>query len=335
MSQRPLVAMTDFIKDPDVEREVLQEDAYLLALQAETEAEIVERAGDAEGLLVFHEILITGESLMRLPRLKLISRCGVGFDNVDLQAAGELGIPVCNVPDYGTEEVADHALMLLLAVARRLIPTHEAIRAGVWDTSQAYGTPRLRGRTVGLLGCGRIGSAMALRCRAIGMRVVFYDPYKPAGLEKSLGIERCETLDELLSQSEFVSVHCPLSPETRNILNAQTLALMPMGGYVINTARGGCIQLDDLADALDSGRIQAAGLDVVEPEPLENPRIRRHPRVVLTPHSAFYSVEGARELRTKAAQHILRALRGQPVKNVVNRAYLQSPRCPIDDKDCG
>src|SRR5690606_11878189 len=118
--------------------------------------------------------------------------------------------PVCNVPDCGTEEVGDHALMLLLAVARRLIPTHEAIRAGEWETSLAYGTPRLRGRTVGLLGCGRIGSAMALRCRAIGMRVVFYDPYKPPGLEKSLGIERCETLGDLLSQSEFVSVHCPL-----------------------------------------------------------------------------------------------------------------------------
>lgn len=329
MTTRPLVAITDFIKEPNVEREVLEQDAELLVLEAETEQEVIERAHAAQGLLVFHEILLTERSLSALPHLKVISRCGVGFDNVDLRAAGELGIPVCNVPDYGTEEVADHALMLLLATARRLVPTHEAIRNGRWDTSLAHGTPRLRGRTVGLIGCGRIGTAMALRCRALGLRVVVYDPYKPAGLDKALGVERAATLEELLAQSEFVSVHCPLSPETRNILNAKSMACLPKGAYVINTARGGCIDLDALADALESGQVQAAGLDVVEPEPLVNERIRRHPHVVLTPHSAFYSVEGSHELRSKAAMHIRRALRGEAVDNVVNLQFLKSPRCEI------
>lgn len=171
---------------------------------------------------------------------------------------------------------------------------------------------------------------MALRCKAIGLRVLIYDPYKPAGLDKALGVKRAESLEQLLSHSEFVSLHCPLSDETRHILNRQTLAMIPRGGYVINTARGGLIDLEALADALETGQIQAAGLDVVDPEPLVNERIRKHPQVVLTPHSAFYSVEGSRELRAKAAEHVRRALSGLAVNNAVNFAYLQQPRCLVN-----
>jgi C-terminal binding protein len=321
---RPVVAITDYVTEAGPEREVLDPVAEVRVLQATDEADIPRLAADADVLIVFHDIRITDKSLAHLPRCKGVVRSGVGFDNVDLKAAGERGIVVCNVPDYGTEEVADHALMMLLAIARRLMPAHEAIRSGTWDVAPVLGTPRLRGKTVGLIGCGRIGTAMALRCKAIGMRVVIYDPYQPNGLDKALGVERAYRLEELLPQAQFLSLHCPLTPETRHILNAATLALSPSGAYVVNTARGGCIDLSALADALDSGRVTAAGLDVVEREPLDDERIRRHPRVLLTPHSAYYSVEGMRELRTRGAKEAKRIVLGEPVRNAVNLQFLRT-----------
>jgi C-terminal binding protein len=158
------------------------------------------------------------------------------------------------------------------------------------------------------------------------MRVVFYDPYKPDGLEKALGIERCYRMEDLLPQSEFLSLHCPLTPETHHIINAVSLAQLSRGAYVINTARGPCLDLVALLAALESGQVAFAGLDVVEKEPLDYEPIRRHPRVVLTPHTAFYSVEGFREMREKGAQESRRILSGEPVRNPVNLEFLKDPR---------
>ena len=330
MSRVPIVAVTDFLSEADPERAVLDEVAEVRLLQAVAEAEVAEKAADADVLLTFHAAQLGDRVIEKLERCRGIIRVGVGFDNVNIQAAGARGIVVCNVPDYGTEEVADHALLLLLAAARRLTIAHESIRRGVWDTSLTYGSPRMRGKTLGLIGCGRIGSAMARRGLALGMRVVFYDPYKPDGHDKALGIERAERLEDLLPQAHFVSIHTPLTGETHNILNADTLALLRAeGAYVINTARGPCVDLDALHDALESGRVIAAGLDVVEPEPLVDERIRLHPRVVLTPHSAFYSLEGFHEMRTKAALEAKRMILGEPVRNVVNRRFLDKPRCEL------
>jgi C-terminal binding protein len=329
MSQRPLVVVTDHLAEAGVERAVLDPIADLLLLQTLDEADVAARAADADVLLVFHDIKLTERTIATLTKCRGIVRCGVGFDNVDLKAAGSRGIVVCNVPDYGTEEVADHALLLLLALARRLLPAEQSVRAGRWDATTVFGTPRLRGRTLGLIGCGRIGTAMALRAKALGMRVVFYDPFKPDGLEKSLGVERCWRLDDLLAQSQFLSLHCPLTAETQHILNAETLVRLPAGAYVINTARGPCIDVPALLDALDSGHILYAGLDVVEREPLDDERLRRHPRVLLTPHTAFYSVEAFAEMRTKGAEEALRLLRGEPVRNPVNLHCLVNPRCVL------
>lgn len=329
MSDRPLVVMTDYLSEASCEDRVLEGVADVMLLGAREDSTVVERAAHADALLVFHDIKITARSIDRLDRCKGIVRVGVGFDNVDLAAAGRRGIVVCNVPDYGTEEVADHALMQILALARRLMSAHQAIRAGNWDPLMVAGTPRLRGRNLGLIGCGRIGAATALRAKAIGMRVVIFDPYKPDGYEKSLGVERCERLDELLPQAEFVSLHCPLSQETRHILNAKTLAQLPRGAYVINTARGPCIDGDALLAALDSGQVSFAALDVVEREPLDDERIRRHPNILLTPHSAFYSDEGFVEMRTKAAREVRRMLTGVTVRNPVNLHCLTAPRCLV------
>jgi phosphoglycerate dehydrogenase-like enzyme len=329
MSSRPLVVITDHLAEAGVERAVLDPVAEVRLLQTDDE-EVVARAGaDADVLLVFHNIRLGERALGALARCRAVVRCGVGFDNVDLEVAGRLGIVVCNVPDYGTEEVADHALLMLLATARRLVPAVQGVRAGGWDVRDAFGAPRLRGRTLGLVGCGRIGTALALRARALGLRVVFHDPYLPDGAEKALGVERVHSLDELLPRAEFLSLHCPLTAETHRLLNATTLARLPAGAYVINTARGGCIDLDALRAALDSGRVAYAALDVVEREPLADERLRHHPRVLLTPHVAFYSVEGFSEMRTKGAWEARRALVGEPVRNPVNLRCLSRPRAVL------
>lgn len=330
MSQRPLVVVTDYLSEAGAERDVLSDKADLRLLQTHDEADVAARGADADVLLVFHDIRLTERSIGTLERCRAIIRCGVGFDNVDLDAAGKRGIVVCNVPDYGTEEVADHALMLMLAVVRRLLAADRAVREGVWDPATVFGAPRLRGKTLGIVGCGRIGTAMVMRGKALGMHVAVYDPYRPDGLDKSLGVDRCYRLEELLRQSHVVSLHCPLTRETHHLLNEQTLALLPAGAYVVNTARGGCVDLSALRRALESGHVAAAGLDVVEPEPLADDGIRHHPRVVLTPHAAFYSVEGFDEMRTKGAQEALRVLNGEPVRNPVNLHKLtRQPRCAV------
>jgi phosphoglycerate dehydrogenase-like enzyme len=167
---------------------------------------------------------------------------------------------------------------------------------------------------------------MALRCKALGMRVVFYDPGLPDGVDKALAVERVYRLEELLARSAFLSLHCPLTSETYHLLNERTLSLLPRGAYVINTARGPCVDLPALLSALDSGQVAYAGLDVVEREPLDDERIRRHPRVVLTPHAAFYSVEGFNEMRTKGALEARRVVLGEPVRNPVNGHLLTNPR---------
>jgi D-3-phosphoglycerate dehydrogenase len=329
MSSRPLIVVTDHLVEAGVERPILDAVADLEVLHTSDETQVARVAPRADVLLVFHDIKLTERCISQLQRCKGIIRCGVGFDNIDLEAAGRRGIVVCNVPDYGTEEVADHALMMLLAIARRLLPCDQDIRAGHWRVDPAFGAPRLRGRTLGVIGCGRIGSAMVLRAKALGLRVLIYDPYKPDGLEKALGVERCHRLEELLPQCHFVSLHCPLTAETQHLLNARTLALLPRGAYVVNTARGGCVDLTALRQALDSGQVSHAALDVVEREPLDDEALRRHPRVLLTPHIAFYSVEGFNEMRTKGAIEARRMIQDEPVRNPVNLHLLTNPRAVI------
>jgi phosphoglycerate dehydrogenase-like enzyme len=329
MSIRPLVVVTDHLVESGVEGPVLGPVADIQLLQTDDEGDVIRSGTAADALLVYHNIKLTERSIAALPKCRGIVRCGVGFDNVDLEAAGRRGIVVCNVPDYGTEEVADHAILLLLALARRLVPAHEAIRAGRWDIKTVFGAPRLRGRTLGILGCGRIGTAAALRAKALGLRVVIFDPYQPPGLEKALGVERVYRLDELLPQCHFLSVHCPLTRETHHIVNTATLAQLPRGAYVINTARGPCVDIPALRAALDSGHIAAAALDVVEREPLDDDVLRTHPKALLTPHAAFYSVEGFLEMRTKGAEEARRIVLNEPVRNPVNLHCLEDSRAVL------
>jgi C-terminal binding protein len=329
MTSRFRVVVTDYLAEAGSEKRVLDDIADITLLQTHDEAAVIPHAGQADVLLVYHDIKLSERAIASLTKCKGIVRCGVGFDNVDIHAAGTRGMVVCNVPDYGTEEVADHALLLLLALARRLIPAEHSVRAGNWDPVVVFGTPRLRGKTLGIVGCGRIGAALALRAKALGLRVLIYDPYQRDGIEKSLGVERVPRLEELLPQSDFISLHCPLTRETRHILNAATLGQLPRGAYVINTARGPCVDADGLLAALESGQVAFAALDVVEREPLDDERVRKHPRILLTPHSAFYSVDGFHEMRFKGAQEARRMLLGEPVRNPVNLHCLTQARAKV------
>lgn len=312
------VVITDFLDEATVETPVLHDIARITLARATDEPGLEPYLADADALIVFHEIERLGEATFtRAPRCKVVVRAGVGYNNIDLKAAVRHGIVVCNVPDYGTEEVADHAIMLLLALVRRLLPCHSAIRSGVWDYRSSLPSFRLRGKTLGLVGCGRIGTATALRARAFGLEVVFYDPFAREGTDKALGIRRVYRFEELLEQSDFVSLHCYLDETTHHLIDARALARMRPGAYLINTARGPIVDQPALREALDSGRLAGAGLDVVEREPLDDDRLRDHPHVILTPHSAFYSVEGFVELRTKAAEEVRRVLLGEAPRNPV------------------
>ncbi len=320
MSERFNVLIADFLDETSIESAVLGDIARIEMAKAREEAELGPYLPNADAILLFHDISIVGAaSFARAPRCRGVVRAGVGYNNIDVDAATRHGVVVCNVPDYGTEEVADHAIMFLLALVRRLVKSHQAIRAGNWDYRSVLGAPRLRGKTFGVVGCGRIGTATAIRAQALGLDVVFFDPFLRQGMDKALGIRRVYSLEELLEQSHFVSLHCYLDDTTRHLLNPRTFARMRPGAILINTARGPLVDEHALVDALESGHLAAAGLDVVEREPLENERLRSHPNVLLTPHTAFYSVEGYIELRTKTAEEARRILLGEPPRNALNR----------------
>ncbi len=317
------VLIADFLDESSVEKPILGDLAEIVLGNAWKEEDLFEIVPSADAILLYHDIPRMGEATFsRATRLQGVVRAGVGYNNVDLDAAGRRGVVVCNVPDYGTEEVADHAMLMLLAVVRQLRQGDEAIRQGTWDFRTVKDAPRLRGKTLGLIGCGRIGTATALRAKAFGLDVAFFDPFAPPGLDKALGIRRADSLEELLPKCPFLSLHCFLDDRSRHLINSRTLSLLPRGAILINTARGGVVENEALLEALDSGQLAGAGLDVVEREPLDDERLRHHPKVVLSPHSAFYSREGFVELRRKAAEEVRRLLTGKALRCPVNRNSL-------------
>ena len=269
------------------------------------------------------------------PRCQGVVRAGVGYNNVDLAAAGRHGVVVCNVPDYGTEEVADHAIMFLLAVARHLIPSDAAIRAGELGLPDRPSAPPGSGARRSAWSAAA-GSARPPPCgpRRSGSTWSSTTRYVPAGTRQGAGHPPRSTGSKtLLEQSHFVSLHCYLDETTHHLIDAEALARMRPGSILINTARGPVVDQAALLEALDSGHLAGAGLDVVEREPLDDDRLRHHPRVILTPHSAFYSVEGFVELRTKAAEEVRRVLLGEPPRNLVNGRLGTPDPLPDDPLD--
>ncbi len=331
MSERPQVIITDFIHDDcQPEQQVLGKVADVSALGAQGEAQLAGKIEEADALIVYHEVALSRPTIERLKHCKLIVRAGVGFDNVDGPFARERGIPLGTVPDYGSEEVADSAIGMTLALTRGIHLYSARLQAGhgEWSYRQSVPLARLRGRVFGVVGLGRIGSATALRAKALGMDVVFYDPHKQDGYDKALGIRRVETLEELLAEALVVSTHCPLNDETRHMIDAAAIAQMPRGSYVVNTARGAVVDTSALPDAIASGQLAGAGIDVLEHEPppdddpliaaWRDPEHPAHHRLIVNPHAAFYSEEGLMDIRVKTAEACRRALTGLPLRNVVN-----------------
>ncbi len=271
---RILIIDPQFAEDPAIEREVAGPDVTF---------EIV-RPGDdevPEEALRRADAVLNCRSRHRLPahliammdRVRVIAQAGVGFNHIDIAAAAERGIPVCNTPDYGTREVADHAIALMLSLMRG-VTAYDArlrVRDDAWSTLSLPLPPvrRLAGLTLGIVGMGRIGMATAQRARAFGLEIAFHDPYQPPGLELALGFKRTATLDALLAQSDIVSLHCPLTSETSGLIDDRSLAALKEGAVLINTSRGGVTDLDAVERALRSGRLCAAALDVLPKEPLD------------------------------------------------------------------
>jgi phosphoglycerate dehydrogenase-like enzyme len=276
-------------------------------------------------LIVSHFPRVSERLLQSFKNLKMIVRNGVGYDNVDTEAAQRLGIPVCNVPDYGTEEVADFAILLTLALQRNLYPAVNDVRKGHWSWRVAEPGRRLRGQIFGIIGCGRIGTATALRAKALGFSVQFYDPHITAGYEKAVGVARCASLEQLLLSSEVVSLHCPLNGSTHGLIGVSELRSMKKGSFLVNTARGPLVQETGLIDVLRTGHLGGAALDVLENEPLCSPELYAFSNCLLTPHIAFYSADAVLEMRGNAARNVVRLLQGLDPINIVNQVVLSQP----------
>ena len=286
--------------------------------------ELVRLAEGADGLLTLLTERVDGDLLDRLPSVRVVSNMAVGFDNIDVAACTARGVAVCTTPDVLTETTADLAFGLLLAVARRIPEGHNAVLAGAWRTWEPMGYlgPDVHGATLGIIGLGRIGQAVARRARGFDMRILYHAPRRRPEVEEELGAEWRE-LDALLAESDFVSLHVPLTEQTRGMIGREQLQRMRRGAVLINTARGPVVQTDALLEALEQGWIWAAGLDVTDPEPLpaEHPLLR-HPRVVVTPHIASASFTTRDRMAELAARNLLAVLRGETPPRCLNPEVL-------------
>jgi D-3-phosphoglycerate dehydrogenase / 2-oxoglutarate reductase len=316
---RVLIAVTDSpfpSLDPAVAA-LKRVDPELRMAKSTSSQDILAVAQDADAVLVTYAKL-PGELLKAFTRCKVIGRFGLGVDNIDIPAAARLGITVTYVPDYCLHEVSDHAMALLLALARKIPFSNRLVQSGRWEVPPIVPLRRLEGQVLGLIGFGNIPRAIAPKAKAFGLKVIAYDPYVAATAMKALGVEGTSFAD-LLGHSDFVSIHAPLLPATRGLMDAAAFARMKKGAFVVNTARGPLIDEPALVAALDSGHLAGAALDVVAVEPLaaDSPLLGRD-NVILTPHTAFYSVEALEELQTKCASDVARVLSGEtpvyPVK---------------------
>lgn len=306
----PRVLITDHMGDDTrLEQEILAAAGHeVVVAPAPDPTAWIDVAVEADGILTRHAPL-GAETVGRLERCRIIARYGTGHDNVDVEAAERRGIAVTIVPGYSTDEVADHAFALLLALVRRLDVATDSVRAGGWTPHPLPPVHRLRGRTLGLLGCGRIGAAMAVRATGFGLDVVAYDPFAPALPD---GVARAADVDELCERSDILSLHAPLTPDTHHVVGASRLARLPRGAILLNVARGGLLDLDAALRAIESGRLHGLAVDVTEVEPPPaGHRVRRTPGVICTPHLGYYSTTSVEEAKRRSAEEVVRVLAGE------------------------
>jgi D-3-phosphoglycerate dehydrogenase len=321
-----LVAVADSVfPNLDLARAVVARAGADLRLASQPTPEgIVATAREADALLVTYA-KITGPMIREMKKCRIISRFGIGVDNVDIEAATNAGIVVTKVPDYCIDEVSDHAMALLLSLVRKIPFASARAHVGRWEMPAVTPIHRLRGTVLGLVGFGRIPQLVAPKAKAFGMRVVASDPYVPQAVMEQAGVGKVE-FAELLKISDYISIHSPLLPETHHLFSTAVFNQMKPGALIVNTSRGPVVDEAALAAALDAKQIAGAALDVLEQEPPVSSPLFGRDNVILTPHTSFYSVESLEELQTKAAEEVVRVLSGQPPRNPVNPEALAAPR---------
>jgi D-3-phosphoglycerate dehydrogenase / 2-oxoglutarate reductase len=308
-----VVAVTDHVfPDLDQEREILARAGHELRFErnAVSVEEVTVAVAGADAVLNCYSKM-PGDVIRTLDSCRIIARYGIGVDTIDLDAANERGIVVTNVPDYCIDEVSDHALSLALALARGVTLLDRRVRTGSWTPTDARPLHRIRGRTLGLVGFGRIARALAVKAAALGYHVVATDPYIADDAVRDAGVEPL-SFDELLERADVVSMHVPLTDESHHLFGSEALAKMKSGAILVNTSRGPLVDTAALRDALASGHLGGAALDVLEQEPPapDEPLLQRDD-VVITPHAGFYSEESVRELQRKAVEQVVDALAGR------------------------
>ncbi|HTC32527.1 MAG TPA: C-terminal binding protein [Bryobacteraceae bacterium] len=319
-----LVAVTDSVfPNLDPAAAVLAKiGAELRLAAAPTPEAILEAARDADAVLATFA-KVPAEVISRLTRCRIISRFGIGVDNVDIPAATAAGIVVTRVPDYCLDEVSDHAMALLLALVRKIPSSNARTQAGRWEMRAVAPIHRLRGTVLGLVAFGQIPQLVAPKAQSFGIRVVAHDPYVSKQVAERAGVELVD-FDELVKISDYISIHTPLMPATHHLFNAEVFRRMKPTAYLINTARGPIIDEAALAGALDQGHLAGAALDVMEQEPPTGSPLFGRDNVIITPHTSFYSEESLVDLQTKAADEVVRVLTGQAPRNPVNPEALKA-----------
>jgi D-3-phosphoglycerate dehydrogenase len=319
MTRKAKVVLTDYVWESlDVEKRLLDGLADLVPLKTKTPEEFIGEAADCDALLNTYAGPITAEVMERMPKCRIIARYGIGVDTIDLDAATRAGIIVTNNPTYCIDEVAEHTMALLLACARKVPLYDRVVRGSRWDIAPGKPMLRLSGSTLGLVGFGNIARQVAVRAHAFGMRILYADPFVPEGRFAVPG-KRVE-LDELLEASDFVSLHPPLTRDTRKMINDQTLSRMKRSAFLINCSRGPVVETDALVRALDANAIAGCALDTIDPEPLPDPHpLRGRANVVVTPHVAWYSEQSLVGLQAGGPNEVRRVLTGEWPVNVVNR----------------
>lgn len=324
--RHPVVAVSDSVfPNLNPAGEVLSRiGAELLLAEASTPQAIMQVARDADALLVTYA-KVTAEMIGQMTRCRIIARFGIGVDNVDIAAATNASVVVTRVPDYCIDEVSDHTMALLLALARKIPFANSRAHRGRWEMPAVVPIHRLRGSVLGLVGFGRIPQLVAPKAKVFGLRVISYDPFVSAETMKRAGVERVD-FSELVKVSDHISIHTPLVPETNHLFNADVFRRMKPTAHLINTARGSIVDEAALAQALDEGHLAGAALDVLSQEPPSTSPLFGRDNVILTPHMSFYSAESLIDLQTKAAEEVVRVLAGEAPRNPLNPEALKSSR---------
>jgi len=326
------VAMDDYLfGDFSIEeREFKKVNYQLVAAQCKTEDEMIALAKDADGILN-HTQPIPAKVIRALKKCKVIVRCAIGTDNIDLEAATKKGIYVCNVPDYCVEEVSDQALALILSCARKIVRYFDIVKEGYWDVGRGVPLYRLRGKVLGLVGFGRIARRLVEKVKPWGMRIISYTRHPTEERAKRYGVEFVD-FKTLLKESDFISIHLPLTSKTKGMFGIEEFKQMKNTAFLINTSRGAVVKDEALYTALKEGWIAGAGLDVFEGEPIEGEPLKGDvplvhlPNVIITPHTGWYSEESLIELREKAVKEIIRVLEGSHPQFLVNPEVLKRPK---------